>query len=106
MATYREIAAHPAYDCFSYFCSKHRLWIHVRLWVNEYPQSMFWIKHKKNRHTHADPSYKMGLKGVFIARTSFPEDTECLTFSMEHKETKTFKSKAFRLLDGQNSLNS
>ena len=67
---------------------------------------MFWIKHKKNRHAPADPSHKMGFRGVFIARTSFPENKECLTFSMEHKETKYYKSKAFRLLDGQNSLNS
>ena len=38
---------------FSYFCSKHRLWVHVRTasarlgGCNEYPQSMFWSKNKK-----------------------------------------------------------
>ena len=31
---------------------------------NEYPQSMFWSKNKKNRYTP---------KGVFIARTCFPD---------------------------------
>ena len=30
---------------FSYFCSKHRLWVHVRTrgGSNEYPQTMFWM---------------------------------------------------------------
>ena len=38
---------------------------------NEYPQSMFWIKNKKNRCT----TYyiKVGFRGVFIARTCFPD---------------------------------
>ena len=43
---------------------------------NEYPQSMFWSKHKKNRYTPANPSFfyvKVGFKGVFIARTCFPD---------------------------------
>ena len=42
------------FDIFSYFCSKHRLWLHVRTASrrrfrtasNEYPESMFWSKHK------------------------------------------------------------
>ena len=35
---------------------------------NEYPQSMFWSKNKKNRYTPAYPSFtiKVGSKGVFI----------------------------------------
>ena len=36
---------------FSYFCSKHILWVHVRtasMGSNEYPQSMFKSKNKKN----------------------------------------------------------
>ena len=41
---------------------------------NKYPQSMFWSKNKKNRYTPAYPSL-VGFKGVFIARTSFPEHT-------------------------------
>ena len=44
---------------------------------NEYPQSMFWSKNKKNRYTPANPSFtiliKVGFKGVFIARTCFPD---------------------------------
>ena len=43
---------------------------------NEYPQSMFWSKNKKNRYTPAYPSFtyiKVGFKGVFIARTCFPD---------------------------------
>ena len=77
----------------SYFCSKHRLWVHVRTaspnidcgctlepprrgGSNEYPQSMFWSKNKKNRNTPANPtfSYKYGFKGVYISRTCFPDD--------------------------------
>ena len=42
---------------------------------NEYPQSMFWSKNKKNRHTPAYPSFvcyiKVGFKGVYITRTCF-----------------------------------
>ena len=44
---------------------------------NEYPQSMFWSKNKKNRYTPANPSFaiyiyiKVGFKGVYIARTCF-----------------------------------
>ena len=43
--------------------------------TNEYPQSMFWSNNKKNRYT---PAYqfcyiKVGLKGVCITRTSFPD---------------------------------
>ena len=39
---------------FSYFCSKHRLRVHVRPrrgGSNECPQSMFWSKNKINRYT-------------------------------------------------------
>ena len=44
---------------------------------NEYPQSMFWSKNKKNRYTPATTIFfyiKVGFKGVFIARTCFPDD--------------------------------
>ena len=52
---------------FSYFCSKHWLWVRVR-WggSNEYPQSLFWIKNKNNRYTPVNPSFtfiKVGLRG-------------------------------------------
>ena len=43
---------------------------------NEYPQSMFWSKNKKNWYTPAYPSFtyiKVGFTGVFIARTCFPD---------------------------------
>ena len=45
---------------------------------NEYPQSMFWSKNKKNRYTPAYPSFayiKVGFRGVNIARTCFPDET-------------------------------
>ena len=51
----------------SYFCSKNRLWVHARTasvleppcrgGSNEYPQSMFWSKNKKNGYTPAYPSF-------------------------------------------------
>ena len=43
---------------------------------NEYPQSMFWSKNKKNRYTPAYPQFyyiKVGYTGVFISRTCFPD---------------------------------
>ena len=41
---------------------------------NEYPQSMFSSKNKKNRYTPPYPSFaKVGFKGVYIARTCFPD---------------------------------
>ena len=43
---------------------------------NEYPQSMFCIKNKKIRYTASSPSFfyiKVRFKGVFIARTCFPD---------------------------------
>ena len=49
--------------------SKYRLWVHVtprRGGSNEYPQSMFWTKNKKNRHTPANLSVtveKWGIRG-------------------------------------------
>ena len=47
---------------FLIFAPKHRLWVHVRTasargGSNEYPQSMFWSKNKKNRYTPAYPSF-------------------------------------------------
>ena len=33
---------------FSYFCSKHRLWVLVRTGSNEYPQFMFLSRNMKN----------------------------------------------------------
>ena len=42
----------------------------------EYPQSMFWVKNKKNRYSPAYPKFysvKKRYKGVFIAWTCFPD---------------------------------
>ena len=56
---------------FSNFCSKHRMWVHVRTastrrgGSNEYPRSMFWSKNKKTRCTPVYPSFairKVGFK--------------------------------------------
>ena len=44
---------------------------------NEYPQSRFWSKNKKNMYTPAYPSFtiqKCGFKGVYITRTCFRDD--------------------------------
>ena len=49
---------------------------------NEYPQSMFLSKDKKNRYTPVYPSFfyiKVGFKGVYITRTCFP-DADLLAF--------------------------
>ena len=44
---------------------------------NEYPQSMFWSKNKKNRYTPANPSFTIYIKVVFrgylLQRTCFPD---------------------------------
>ena len=43
---------------------------------NEYPQSMFWTNNKKKIVYPCIPQFyyiKVGLKGVFIARTYFPD---------------------------------
>ena len=43
---------------------------------NEYPQSMFLIKNKKNRYTPANSSFfyiKVGFNGVYITWTCFPD---------------------------------
>ena len=38
---------------------------------NEYPQPMFWIKNKKNRHTSVNPSFLYKSR-VYISQTCFP----------------------------------
>ena len=55
--------------CFSYFCSKYRLWYSLeRPWwsgSNEYPQSMFLSRNKKNNVYPVNPVllYKSGVWG-------------------------------------------
>ena len=44
---------------------------------NEYPQSIFWSKHKKKRCSPAYPSFcyiKVGLNGVYVSWTCFADD--------------------------------
>ena len=61
-------------DIFLYFCSKHRLWVLVRTAVqrggsNEYPQSMYLSRNKKNNVYPFKPQFnymKVGFKGVKI----------------------------------------
>ena len=46
---------------------------------NEYPQSMFRIKNKKNVYTPTCPSFsiqKWGIRGVYISRTCFPDERD------------------------------
>ena len=42
---------------------------------NEYPQSMFWSKNKKNRYIPAYSIFyiKVGYKGVYMSWTCFPD---------------------------------
>ena len=45
---------------------------------NEYPQSMFWSKNKKNRYTCTSATpffflYKSGVQGVYFSWTCFPD---------------------------------
>ena len=62
------------FQYFSYFCSKHRLWVQLEPpplgGSNEYPQPMFWSKNKKKRYiTPAYPSFtvlKWGLRGYTL----------------------------------------
>ena len=45
---------------------------------NEYPQSMFWIKNKKNRCTPVNPSfaiYKWGMRGYTFHGHVFSDET-------------------------------
>ena len=58
---------------FSYFCSKHRLWVLVRTALpsgsNKYPQSMFLSRNKKNNVFPCKPKFyfiKVEFKGVKI----------------------------------------
>ena len=55
---------------------------------NEYPQSMFWSKNKKNRYTPSGahiPQFcyiKVGFKGVYIKRTCFPDEVSVSTIQV------------------------
>ena len=52
--------------CFSYFCSKHRLWVLVR---TASAQSMFLSRNKKNKVYPCKPQFyyiKVGFKGVNV----------------------------------------
>ena len=43
---------------------------------DEYPQSLFWNKNKKNKYTSANPSFlyiKVGLNGAYFSWTCFPD---------------------------------
>ena len=56
---------------FSYFCSKHRLWVLARIVSNEYPQSMFLSRNKKNNVYPCEPQFyciKRGLRGSKLYR--------------------------------------
>ena len=49
---------------------------------NEYPQSVFWSKNKKNRYSPAYPSFsyiQVGCEGLHIARTCFPDEQKWIS---------------------------
>ena len=54
--------------CFSYFCLKHRLWVHFRT-----HNLCFRAKIRKNVYPCKPQFYyiKLGCKGVFVMRTCF-----------------------------------
>ena len=63
---------------YSYFCSKHRLWVLIRTAStsdsNEYPQSMFFSRNKKNNVYPCKPQFyykKVGFKGSKLYRHVF-----------------------------------
>ena len=57
---------------FSYFCSKHRLWVHVRT-ARRTHNLCFESKIKKKWVNHSFANIKVGYKGVYISRTCFPD---------------------------------
>ena len=81
------------FDIFLIFAPKHRLWVLTEAVLtsthnlcfgggggsNEYPQSMFWSKNKKNRYTYI----KVGFEGVYFTRTCFP-DGLCVSRNEDH----------------------
>ena len=59
---------------FSYFHSKHRLWVLVRSGSNEYPQSEFLSRKKKNNVYPCKPQFyyiKVGLRMSKLYRYVF-----------------------------------
>ena len=62
---------------------------------NEYTQSMFWSKIKKNRYTPAYPSFaiyeyvKVGFNGVYITRTCFHDGTILFSLYCHFENLKT-----------------
>ena len=77
---------------FLIFALKHSLWVHDRTaeyivcgyrieppqggGCNEYPQSMFWSKNKKNMSTPANPSFtiKVMFKRVYISQICYRDE--------------------------------
>ena len=70
-----ENFARKFFDIFKFFAQIIDCGYMLEL-PNEHPQSMFWSKNKKNRHTPAYLYYymKVEYKGVFITRTCFPDE--------------------------------
>ena len=82
-----------------YFCSNHRLWVHVRTasggGSSEYSQSMF-RNQKKGIPLHTPVLlHKSGVKGVFITRTFYPDDDNTDT----HAYTNFLKCDGFVRLE-------
>ena len=80
---------------FSYFCSKHRLWYSLeppcRGGSNEYPQSMFLSRNKKNNVYPCKPQFyyiKVGLRGSKLYRHGF-EMLIIIIFNVWQKTAKS-----------------
>ena len=79
---------------FSYFCSKHILWVLVRPaqrgGSNRYQQSMFLSRNMKNNVYPYKPQFysiKVGFKGVILYRQVFVMDISC----QWHENTYMYK---------------
>ena len=73
------------FEIFLIFCSKHRLWVHVRRGgSNEYQQFMFWSKIIKIGMPLHTPvlRYKIRVQGVYITRACFHDGKKHKFISM------------------------
>ena len=76
----------------------HTLELRRRGGSNEYPQSMFLNKNKKNRYTPANPGfflyiYKSEVYGIYILRTCFPD-----VFFLPISDSRTVVNKSMSIL--------
>ena len=75
------------FDIFLIFAPKHRLWVHVR--TDSVSKHRLWVHVRVKIRKIAIPLQtpilliKVGFKGVYIARTCFPDDAKTVTIADE-----------------------